>query len=1142
MPSSQGGPSPDLLNGRYALLEPLGRGGVGEVHRARDRLNDREVAIKRVHTTKTSEESRLSLAREFALLSSLRHPNIVSVLDYGFDAAGVPFLAMEIVEGGTHFLSAAREVPTETRIHYLFQVLRALSYLHRRGILHRDLKPSNVLVHDGNVTVLDFGISSGPESESRSSGTPDYIAPELLGGEAPSPASDLYAVGVMAYEVFAGSHPFASSGMAALIYQVLEKRPSLTRLGVPPRVANVVGRALAKRPQERYAKASDFLAALSEASGVPTPPESLAAREGSLRSARFVGREHEIQLMDHALDDAAKGIGSTWLVLGEEGVGKSRLLSEIRSRSLVRGARVLKGRAVATGPGPFSLFREPVRQLLLTVPVSDAEASALTPMLPDVGTLLGRDLIEAAPVDPVAQLERLSSSVEAIFERVTDPVVLQLEDVHLAHESLELIRAVNRIVRTVPLVVVCTWRPDEGGRIPTVLDEMQSISLTRLDAGQIARLAGSVLGAQLGTDDRLVALLERETEGNALFVVEVLRALGEAAGSLERWDPETVPDELSAGGIGEVLRRRLERLPPAVRAPLAFAALVGRVIDPGVMRVAWPNEDLEAWLAACAEASVLEGSEYVWRFTHERLREAVVAELDHAQRVKLHRAVAEAMEAVHGSDADWAARLAEQWKGAEEPGRAIPYLMQVSVRMLSSGAPEQAARYAVEALGLMGVDVPQDRHFLGIAIGKEMGEVYRLLGGRSPAELVDLPELSDPAVAGVIQTLELVKPAAHMSHQLELFALASLKGMALTLQHGAGPHAPDVVATYAAVSRSMTGDVELAARFSDASLALDQRIHGRVRAACAFLRGWFIQHWTEPLRESVDLAERGAADGFEHGDVLYACFNAAASTIYLSYAGAPPAEVERHARARAEDIGGAVKVSDFHCLLERQVARAFAGKTTALTSFDDDEVDEARDLASIRTSDNYNQIGYFCASKARLHLCVEEAAEAVRYTEVGEPLRASFQGQVADWELTFLRGLASLARAHDLKGTPRSEQRRIGSQALTALRTYAQANEHTFAHKVRLLEAEVAALDGDHEGAVAAFQEAARQAEVAGFTQDRALALHRLAVAERRAAREAEARAAARSAVDVYRTWGATAAADFLLDRYDLRAESASTS
>ncbi len=1122
----------DLLNGRYEILYPLGAGGMGEVWQAADRLSGHTVAIKRVKAEEPDEEHRISLAREFSLLSSLRHPNIVSVLDYGFDAHDAPFLAMELVEGGVSLMDASLGRPTETKVDYLFQVLRALSYLHGRGILHRDLKPTNVLVSGDLVTVLDFGISSSPDAASTSGGTPDYVAPEVLDGGEPSPSSDLYAVGVMAYEMFAGQRPFAGSRLAALVYQVLESRPILRRLDATPRMANVIGRALAKRPQERFARASAFLAALVEASGIPAPGESVAAREGSLRSARFVGREREIELIDRALSDARGGGGSTWLIRGEEGAGKSRFLAEVRCRALVKGAKVLKGRAVAVGPGPFGLFREPLRQLLLTVPVLDEEASFLQPLIPDVGSLLGREIPPPQPMDPGAQLDGLSSTVEALFGRIDEPVVLQLEDIHQAFESLELIRAVNRVVRTLPLVVLCTYRPDEGSEVPSALEEMQTITLPRLDGVQIAELAGSVLGETLEPNDRLVSLLDRETEGNALFVVEALRALGEAAGGFEGGKPESLPTHLPAGGIAQVVERRLDRLPAAVRERLAFAALVGRVIDLDVMAVAYPEADLDAWLAECAERSVLEGSEYQWRFSHDRLRQAAAAGLGAADRARLQRAVAEAVEAVHGSDPDWAARLAEAWKGADEPAKAIGYMMQVAGRMLSSGAPGQAAHYAVEAVRLMGADIPEDPQFLGMANGKEMGEVYRLLAGRSPEDLVDLPTLDDPAVGGMIATLELVKPAAHMSHQLELFALAALKGMALTLAHGAGPHAPDVVATYAAVSMTMTRDVELAARFSEASLELDRRIHGRVRATSAFLRSWFVQHWTTPLAENIQLAESGAADGFEGGDPLYGGFNAAAAAIYLSYSGARPQAVEEYAAAQGRLIGGHVKVADFHCLLERQAARALAGRTTGLTSLDDDEVSEARDLASIRDTANYNQVGYLCTTKMRLHLCAEETPEVWRYAKEAEALRASFQGQVAEWEMTFLKGLAALGLAHEATGPAEADLRKAGQASLTALRAHERVNPHTFAHKVLLLQAELAALDGTVDASL--FRRAADAAETAGFVQDRALAVHRLAVAHRRAGSDADARASAREAAAIYRDWGAEAAASFLERRYQL--------
>ena len=146
---------------------------------------------------------RLALASEFRVLSSLRHPNIVSVLDYGFQSSGLPFFTMQLVVEPKNITRAARRLTLEGKLALLFQVLQALSYLHRHGIIHRDLKPSNVLVTDGHVTVLDFGVSGLPEHEV--AGTAGFIAPEILAGKRPSPASDFYALGGIAYEILTGA-------------------------------------------------------------------------------------------------------------------------------------------------------------------------------------------------------------------------------------------------------------------------------------------------------------------------------------------------------------------------------------------------------------------------------------------------------------------------------------------------------------------------------------------------------------------------------------------------------------------------------------------------------------------------------------------------------------------------------------------------------------------------------------------------------------------------------------------------------------------------------------------------------------------------------------------------------------------------
>src|SRR5258707_8957613 len=163
--------NPEIIGKRYILLEKLGKGGMGVVFKAIDRLTRQPVALKRVSggalLIRSGEESfdrRLALAQEFQTLASLRHPHIISVLDYGFDAQNQPYLTMDLLDRPQTILEIGwRTHSLLTKVNFLVQTLQALAYLHRRGILHRDLKPGNILVTKGQIKLLDFGLSMAHE-------------------------------------------------------------------------------------------------------------------------------------------------------------------------------------------------------------------------------------------------------------------------------------------------------------------------------------------------------------------------------------------------------------------------------------------------------------------------------------------------------------------------------------------------------------------------------------------------------------------------------------------------------------------------------------------------------------------------------------------------------------------------------------------------------------------------------------------------------------------------------------------------------------------------------------------------------------------------------------------------------------------
>lgn len=245
----------------------IGEGGMGSVYQAKDRLTNEIVALKQVQVpsedldffskpdTESERSLRIALTQEFQILAGLRHPHIISVLDFGFDTEQQPFFTMTYLPEAQTILEAGQNIDEAGKVGLVRQMLQALTYLHRRGIIHRDLKPNNVLVSQQTLRLLDFGLSTSHGLNNVSSGgTLLYMAPELLRREAASEASDLYAVGVMAYELFAGQHPFdITSGKFAK--QVQHDPPDLSRLNTTDAIAAFIGCLLAKPPKDRYPQA-----------------------------------------------------------------------------------------------------------------------------------------------------------------------------------------------------------------------------------------------------------------------------------------------------------------------------------------------------------------------------------------------------------------------------------------------------------------------------------------------------------------------------------------------------------------------------------------------------------------------------------------------------------------------------------------------------------------------------------------------------------------------------------------------------------------------------------------------------------------------------------------------------------------------
>ena len=430
-----------VIAGRYVLEEQLGKGSMGNVYRSYDRLTGDYVALKRVPAPADNRptppdataadsitDPHLALAREFQTLATIRHPHIIAVRDYGF-SQGRPYFTMDLLGEAESIVDASSELSDATKLQLMVQMLQALRYLHRRGLVHRDVKPGNVLVYDGIVQVVDLGLSVEIDEATGTVGTLNYMPPEVLFGRPSGPASDLYAAGILAYQMFTGRHPYKRDG-SSVIQRILNEPADLDDPAIPLEIRPVLDQLLAKKVEDRYQRAGDVLRDLLSILGDTFDVESRETRESFLQAARFVGRDDELIKLTKALAAAYEGQGSAWLVAGESGVGKSRLLDEIRIRALVGDSLVLRTQAIEAGGQPYRVWRNALRRLALVTEMNDIEASVLKYIVPELAQLLDRNIADAPPLRPDATQARLLTAVRNLFRRqsLNQPVVLLVED------------------------------------------------------------------------------------------------------------------------------------------------------------------------------------------------------------------------------------------------------------------------------------------------------------------------------------------------------------------------------------------------------------------------------------------------------------------------------------------------------------------------------------------------------------------------------------------------------------------------------------------------------------------------------------------------------------------------------------------
>src|SRR5919206_4827845 len=286
-----------LFDGRYRIMRKLGTGGMANVYLAEDQELGRRVAIKILDDRHASDDQFIErFRREAKNAAGLSHPNIVSIYDRG-EAEGTYYIAMEYLDGRSlkELIVGRGPAPISVAIDYARQILAALRFAHRNGLVHRDIKPHNVLVDsEGRVKVTDFGIARAGAASQMTEvgsivGTAQYLSPEQARGTGVDQRSDIYSLGIVLYELVTGTVPFTGDTPVEIAMKHLStvpEPPSARRAELPEALDQIVLRALAKDPDERYQTAEEMDAELARvAEGYPVSPETAEAATQVLAGA-----------------------------------------------------------------------------------------------------------------------------------------------------------------------------------------------------------------------------------------------------------------------------------------------------------------------------------------------------------------------------------------------------------------------------------------------------------------------------------------------------------------------------------------------------------------------------------------------------------------------------------------------------------------------------------------------------------------------------------------------------------------------------------------------------------------------------------------------------------------------------------------
>ncbi|MFN0032142.1 MAG: AAA family ATPase [Flavobacteriales bacterium] len=885
------------------------------------------------------------------------------------------------------------------------------------------------------------------------------------------------------------------------------------------------------------------------------PIRLLAGSSGKQADVQSMGREGEMKQLADAFSAVAEGKAKTIVMEGDTGMGKSLLAFDFQKQvsSPTRNILLGKGDPIERLT-PYRSWRN-IFALLVGWDTSDV----VKPKEEVIHALQDKYASNACLLNIVLQLEipdsdevkampasKRTAATQAFLLSIiqdaaaTCPLAMVIDESQWMDElSWNLLAALNENVQRC-LVVLLIQRAESNPHIAALVEHGASvISLGALSKEIIQKIICSKLGCIKLSDDVLEPI-NKVAKGNPFFSAELAGSMLEQ-GVVKIENDICILAQSQQGKnialpetVRGLVRMRVDALGQGSQLAVKVGSIVGDRFETNLVQSIYPIESEKSLVSSFLHEvnqfglisptmiESLEGYLFNSATTAEVVYEMTLAE----QRKMLHLKSAEWYETnFKDTLMPFFNQLAHHWEHAGDNIKASDYLEREAVRLISMGYTRQAIDLGLKALGLFGVEIPREPEKVGPMIGATMGEIAALMNGREVSELINLKKLDNPETERLIVMLTHVAPFTHMGGRVDLFAMLSVIGLKLTLQHGNGEYTGDVYSMYSIVHRAMTGDSMGAYNYSQLALAVDEAHGGKLKPRVAHVHCWFINHWVRSMHETAAIAMAGADAGLQNGDVMFMCFNLSATVAYMAHTGIHLEEVVKIGRKHNGINNKRVVNAVFHTALEMQITKALQGRTPGNTVLSDEEYDDDKDIGSIQLTDFASQIVFYHVAKTKINAHYGQWDEAVAWIDKASLLAGDMAGQIAEIEYHLFGGLALLYLAAQNEGERAADLKARGEASVTAMQQYATLCKENFEQKAMILDATREGLWGDAAKAQQLFEEAARIALVHNYINDCALAQEHCLRMQHRLSMKKTALA---PAIEAYKQWGAYGKATYL--------------